>query len=223
MTAMTEELCNLLSQGLEELGLYREKLMPKFSKFFDELALWNPKLGLVEADSEDLVVRHFLDSAAGYQLFRQKLDELRVETEQNALRVADLGTGAGFPGLVLALLAEDDIHFSLDLVEKQQRRCGFLRNVVPLLGLNERVRILQTSYEHLSDRYHILVSRGFRNFNPQQIGLQTSLLLPGGVLFAYKGRRQTIEQEMKEHYSTAKVCRLHVPYLNEERHLVLLP
>ena len=77
------------------------------------LATWNKRMNLVAASTlKDLWRRHMLDSA---QLHRYIPKESRV--------LVDFGSGAGFPGLVLAIMGVPDVH----LVESNQRKCAFLR------------------------------------------------------------------------------------------------
>jgi 16S rRNA (guanine527-N7)-methyltransferase len=85
------------------------------------LARWNKRINLVGASTmADLWRRHILDSA---QMYRYIPEEARV--------LVDFGSGAGFPGLVLAIMGVPDVH----LVESNQRKCAFLR---------EAARVTQT-------------------------------------------------------------------------------
>lgn len=105
------------------LDVSRETL-EKFQAYGALLAKWNRAINLVSPRSlEDLWRRHFLDSAQ----LRRYLPELPA----NAGRVVlDVGAGAGFPGLVLALLGCGLVH----LVEADQRKAEFLREAVRVTG-----------------------------------------------------------------------------------------
>lgn len=89
--------------------------MARLQIYADLLVKWQAKINLVGPDTiPDLWARHMFDSA-----------QLAPFIEQGA-KVADLGSGAGFPGLVLAILRDDlDIH----VVESDQRKCAFMREV----------------------------------------------------------------------------------------------
>ena len=88
----------------------------------------NTRMNLVGASTlDDFWRRHFLDSA--------QLLALAPE----ARRWADLGSGAGFPGLVLAILLKDAPGTEVHLVESMLKKCGFLGEVVRELGLPARV------------------------------------------------------------------------------------
>lgn len=95
-------------------GVSRET-RDRLSLYAELLLRWNNAINLVAAGSlRDLWRRHFLDSA--------QLLPLLVENDGD---VVDLGSGAGFPGLVLAIMGRHAIH----LVERDERKCAFLREV----------------------------------------------------------------------------------------------
>jgi 16S rRNA (guanine527-N7)-methyltransferase len=88
------------------------------------LEKWNRKINLVGRDTlADLWRRHFLDSA-------QLLPLLPAAPEGRARVIADLGSGAGFPGLVLAILGAGEVH----LVESDRKKCAFLREAARVAG-----------------------------------------------------------------------------------------
>ena len=94
------------------------------ARFLELLTAWNANMNLVgPASLPDFWNRHAWDSA---QLLR---------LAPNALTWADLGAGAGFPGLVLAILGKGRPQFHVHLVESMTKRCRFLSEVVSELGL----------------------------------------------------------------------------------------
>ncbi|MCW8916910.1 MAG: 16S rRNA (guanine(527)-N(7))-methyltransferase RsmG [Magnetovibrio sp.] len=116
-----------------ELALDREA-MERLQTYADLLVKWQPKINLVGPDTMgDLWQRHMLDSAQLLPLI------------PNHKKVVDFGSGAGFPGLVLACLNPTlDIH----LIESDQRKCAFLREVKRAAGCivtvhNERIEKLE--------------------------------------------------------------------------------
>lgn len=97
-----------------DIDVSRETLA-QFERYVVLLSKWQKVINLVgESTLEDIVTRHFLDSA---QLIRHIPD--------NGVRLVDMGSGAGFPGMVLALLGVQDVH----LVESDIRKATFLREV----------------------------------------------------------------------------------------------
>lgn len=91
-----------------------DDVLARLTLYADLLVKWQAKINLVGSDTlPDLWSRHMLDSA-----------QLAAFIEPGA-KVADLGSGAGFPGLVLAIMGGADVH----LVESDQKKCAFLREV----------------------------------------------------------------------------------------------
>ncbi|MBY0355505.1 MAG: 16S rRNA (guanine(527)-N(7))-methyltransferase RsmG [Rickettsiales bacterium] len=88
--------------------------------YVSTLLQWNKRINLIaQSTTPDLVKRHVLDSAQIYPL---------IPTQ--AERVIDLGSGAGFPGLILALLSDKEVH----LIESDKRKTVFLQEVARLTG-----------------------------------------------------------------------------------------
>lgn len=223
---MNEFLEKLLVDGMKELGVRTEAILPALKLYFSEILLWNPKLGLIEADEKDIILKHFLDSASALPVFRSVMDDISqdrdISMENRPLSIADLGSGAGLPGIILALVLREEFPVEVHLVEKQQRRCGFLRNVVPILGLDSLVSIHQCNFEQVGRRFDLVTSRAFRNLDGEQIAIQRGLLNDGGRIIAYKGRVATIEKELGEELSKADIIPVKVPGLDSERHIVVV-
>jgi 16S rRNA (guanine527-N7)-methyltransferase len=104
----------LTREEFTKLTNVSRETLERLTAYADLLQRWQSRMNLVAPDSlADLWRRHFLDSA---QLFPHIPE---------AARVADLGSGGGFPGLVLAIIGLEDV----TLIESNQRKCAFLREV----------------------------------------------------------------------------------------------
>ena len=122
-------------------------------------------------------------------------------------QVLDVGSGAGFPGIVIAIARPDlDVH----LAEPMQRRCEWLADVVSALGL-DNVTIHQARAEELrgKGKSDVVTARAVANMS-KLIRLTSKLIAPGGSLVAHKGRRAPLEveeaaAELKRHHLSAKV------------------
>lgn len=102
--------------------------LDRLSAYETLLRKWTPKINLVSASTlDDLWARHFADSA---QL---------LNLAPKAGHWVDLGSGGGFPGLVVAALERDSADLRFTLVEADQRKAAFLRTVIRELGLNANV------------------------------------------------------------------------------------
>ena len=147
----------------------------------DYLALllrWNTRINLVaRADPETLWTRHFLDSA--------QLAPLLPETPGP---LVDLGSGAGFPGLVLALLTGRETH----LVESDRRKCAFLQEAARLLGLTQ-VTIHPTRIEDAPLPPAVILTARALAPLPILCGYAHRLLAPHGTALFPKGRSATEE------------------------------
>ncbi len=122
-------------------------------------------------------------------------------------QVLDIGSGAGFPGIVIAITRPNlDVH----LAEPMQRRCDWLADVVDELGL-DNVTIHQARAEELrgKGKAQVVTSRAVANM-AKLIRLTSKLIAPRGSLVALKGRRAPLEvdeaaTELKRHHLRADI------------------
>ena len=104
--------------------------------------------------------------------------------------VADVGSGAGFPGVVIALMRPD---LEVTLIDPMERRIDWLRDVVGELDL-DNVTLRRARAEEVKDRYDAVTARAVANLS-KLVRLTSPLLRPGGALLALKGRRAQAEVE----------------------------
>lgn len=218
---------DLLARGLDALaaaaddsaaarGLASPDVRASLARYVAQIELFNEALGLVGAkDRDELVVKHILDSLA-------PLAVLSALLPAGVPRVADAGSGAGLPGIPLAI-ALPGANFTL--IERMGRRVGFLENSVAVLGLRN-VDVEQAEVERASPgRFDLVTFRAFRPLEPPMLKALFRLLAPGGVLAAYKAREEKVAAEMEplgalvgswEEIGTP------VPFLDEPRRLVVV-
>ena len=111
-----------------DLNVSRETFS-KLEAFADLVRKWNPKINLVSKNSlDDLWQRHILDSVQVFEL---------AEGEGHWV---DLGSGGGFPGIVVAILNQEAQTFQVTMVESDQRKCAFLRTAIRELSLTALVK-----------------------------------------------------------------------------------
>lgn len=168
-----------LVRGVAALGIpLTDRAISRFQLYIETLLLWRSRLSLTTASTPEEIVRsHILDSLPLYRFI------------EPGMRVADLGSGAGFPGIPLAI-ACDRAHVSL--VESRRRRASFLREVVRTCEL-ANAEVIEERVEQLADRgagpWDIVVSRAvwqLRDF----LVLAERLLTHGGLAIAMKGRKE---------------------------------
>ena len=181
------------------------------ARLLDYLALlerWNQAYNLTAVrDPRAMVARHLLDSLAMHPFVGEG-------------PLADLGTGAGLPGIPLAIALPA---VSVLLVESNGKKARFLREAVRSLGL-VNARVLESRAEAVAEpgAYRAITARALDRL-AGIIAVGGHLLAPGGHLLALKGQRPDEEiAELPRGWSPAGVHRLVVPGLSAERHLVVV-
>ena len=200
----------LLIDGLNKLDIRpQDHQIRMLLCHLKELSVWNKRINLVKASGDDLIVKHVLDSLAGLHL----IEDLKPRS------ILDAGSGAGFPGISLAIFLPD-IQFTL--IDSSTKRAAFMQNVRALIGLancaivNERIEEHSTRYDLVCCRAFMDINTAFKNLSPR--------MAAGGSMLYYKGRRDVLEEEIGvlPNCRVARIDEIQVPYLNEERHLLLL-
>jgi 16S rRNA (guanine527-N7)-methyltransferase len=156
----------------------------------------------------------------GQQVTKHVLDSLSVRPFLRGARIADVGSGAGFPGIPLAIVAPD-LHFAL--IESTGKKCRFLEHVRDTLGL-ANVEVVQARAEAYKPavRFDTVLARAVGPI-ADLVRNAGTLVAGGGRLLAMKGRYPGDELAKKLNgWKVVEVHPLHVPGLDEERHLVEL-
>jgi 16S rRNA (guanine527-N7)-methyltransferase len=196
-----------LERGIDELRLV---LPPDAqSRLLDYLALlerWNGAYNLTAVrDPQEMVTRHLLDSLT-------ILPYLHGDT------LADLGTGPGLPGIVLAIAAPGR---QILLVDSNGKKVRFLREAIRVLKL-EGVRAVQSRVEEVTGQYDCITARAFASL-ADMLRWGGHLLAPAGVWLAMKGKRPDDELPgLPEGFAVRGMHALHVPGLEGERHLLVI-
>ncbi len=197
----------ILDAGLCALGLdaavpavTRERLLA----YLDFLAAWNRHTNLTAVrEPAAMVTRHLLDS-------------LVLLPHLVGTRLADLGSGAGLPGIPLALARPD---LEVTLVDSNGKKARFLRAAVAELGL--RAAVAQTRVEALAGNFDTLTARAFTSL-ANMLRWGGHLLRPDSVWLAQKGRYPADELAALPAGYAARTLPLAVPGLDAQRHLVII-
>ncbi len=163
-----------------ELGVARETVS-RLSTYVDLLRQWNERLNLV-ADSTmpDVWRRHILDSA-------QLVDLIPSESTS----IVDLGSGAGFPGMVLAILLSHRPGTFVHLIEATQKKCLFLEEVAAATAAPVKVHWARAEeVENL--KTHVVTARAVAPLN-RLLGLAYPYFGPGTIGLFLKGKSLTDE------------------------------
>jgi len=210
----TEE---IFKQGLAEIGIeLSDAQLTYFITFLTELKKWNRAYNLTALKKDkDIVIKHFIDSL----LYIKAIPP-------GPLKLADAGTGAGFPGIPLKIIRPD---IELTLIESSRKKATFLRHMVRVLKL-DTVHVLEQRLEQLGNEYEgafdVLVSRAAFSIN-DFIDMAGPYIHNNGQLLISKGPMITEElKELKEKScpgcSVKEVLTYQLPILKAERNLVVL-
>ncbi len=209
---LPSNLTSILDSGLDELGIVVPGLRDRLLDFLDLLVQWNRAYNLTAIrDPAQMAVKHLLDSLSIHALVTQYVGEASM---------ADIGTGAGFPGIPLALA---NPNLSVSLVETAGKKARFLREAVRALAL-EKVRVHASRAEDVpeSGQHAGLAARALAPLD----GILSAgghLLRPGGKLLAMKGRVPEDEiAALPQGWNHLATHRLIVPGLDAERCLVIV-
>ncbi len=203
----------ILREGLSLLGIPDAgRAADLLDGFLRELEKWNPRFGLVKAGGEDLVVKHVLDSLSAWRI---------VEEEARGGTVLDVGSGAGFPGIPLAIALPS---ISFNLLERSAKRAAFLSNCAVLLGL-ANAKVTQADLSLAAGGYDVVTFRAVSSLD-RLLGELERAGVRFRVVIAYKGRAAKVNEELASIAGTgawrAEARRLEVPFLDEERNLVVV-
>ena len=186
-----------------------DRATDRLVRYCDEILLWNRKVNLVRAGERDLVVRHVLDSLAVAPL----VDRFGLTDQDGVL--LDAGSGAGFPGLPLAI-AKPEVNVTL--LDRSSRRCSFMTTVRLLLDLNN-LRVVEDDAAAYEGRHQLIVCRAFVQFD-RAIPILRRLLRPGGTIL-YMSASST-KPDPQPGWSDTEVAlhRLEIPFLDAERSVI---
>jgi 16S rRNA (guanine527-N7)-methyltransferase len=196
-----------LIAGAAQLGIeLGERQAAQLLRLLDELDDWNQRMNLTAIRER------------GAQITKHLLDSLSVQPFLHGERVLDVGTGAGFPGLPLAIV-NPQRHFTL--LDSTAKKLKFIEHAAALLEL-PNVQTVHTRAENFRppERFDIVVSRAVGPIE-QFVKWAGHLCVGGGRLLAMKGRDPATElAKLPSGWKVAAIHRLNVPTLDEERHLV---
>jgi 16S rRNA (guanine527-N7)-methyltransferase len=183
--------------------------------YLQELTRWNAKVNLTgHATQADIINKDFLDSLAAATLIKPDPGLIRPGP---GLRVLDVGTGAGFPGLVLKI---QDPDLAVTLLEPSQKKAAFLHHIIGLLGLSG-VTVLIARVEDLEPGqaapFNLVTTRAV---SPELVLKEASrLLAPGGQVLLFRASPMS---DVPSGYRLLRETSFMLPFTNDPRTLSLL-
>jgi 16S rRNA (guanine527-N7)-methyltransferase len=198
-----------LRRGLLALGVgLSDEQVERLERYLALLEKWNRVYNLTAIREPERMVTHHL------------LDSLAILPHVRGPRVLDVGSGAGLPGIPLALAAPG---LEVTLLDSSHKKAAFLQQAVAELALaNATVVAGRIEAWQTAARFDTIVSRAFADLG-EFASAAARLLAPGGVIAAMKGVHPHDEIErLPAGFRVREVLKLDVPLLDAERHLVLV-
>lgn len=186
----------LMKEACDRVSMeFNEDKYNKFMKYMELLQEWNEKVNLTAITEDEAVVKkHFIDC----------INAFSVEEFKNAKTIIDVGTGAGFPGIPIAIMRDD---VEVTLLDALNKRINFLNIVISELGLKNVTTIHARAEEGSREVYHreaydIATSRAVANMS-----MLSEFCMPyvkiGGHFIPLKG--PSIEEEMEKGKNAVKI------------------
>ena len=204
----------LFIKELKKLNIeITEDQLQKLNKFYELLVEWNKKINLTRiTEKEDVYLKHFYDSLTITKVIN--LNE--VET------LCDMGTGAGFPGVVLKIMYPN---LKITLVDALQKRVNYLNEIIKKLDLKD-IEALHVRGEDLKEKYDVVTSRAVANIE-KLLTYTMHLVNKDGVMIAMKGNiedelTKEVEDKINRKYKIVEINKFILPIENSNRSLVVI-
>ena len=198
----------------KKLGInLTEEQLNKLDQFYNLLIEWNEKINLTRITTkEDVYLKHFYDSLT----LAKVIDLSTKET------LCDVGTGAGFPGIVLKIVYPN---LKITLVDALQKRVNYLNEIIKDLQL-ENIQAIHTRGEDLHDKYDVVTARAVANIE-KLLKYTMHLVNNTGVFVAMKGNIDNeltpeIENKISKKYQILKIEKFELPIENSQRSLIVI-
>ena len=204
----------LFIKELKKLNIeITEDQLQKLNKFYELLVEWNKKINLTRiTEKEDVYLKHFYDSLT----ITKVIDLTKVET------LCDIGTGAGFPGVVLKIMYPN---LKITLVDALQKRVNYLNEIIKELDLKD-IEALHVRGEDLKEKYDVVTSRAVANIE-KLLTYTMHLVNKEGVMIAMKGNiedelTKEVEDKINRKYKIVEINKFILPIENSNRSLVVI-
>ncbi len=195
-----------------KIDLTEEKL-EQLNKFYNLLIEWNNKINLTRIEKEDEVyLKHFYDS----------LTIAKVVNLSEKKTLCDIGTGAGFPGIVLKIVYPN---LKITLIDSLQKRVNYLNEIIKDLGL-DNIEAIHVRGEDYKGQYDVVTSRAVANIE-KLLGYTMHLVSPTGIFVAMKGDIEKeltpdVKKKIEKKYKIEKIEKFLLPKENSNRSLIVI-
>ena len=190
-----------------------EEKLEKLNKFYNLLIEWNKKINLTRIEEEEEVyLKHFYDSLA----IAKAVDLSEIKT------LCDIGTGAGFPGIVLKIFYPN---LKITLIDSLKKRVNYLNEIIKDLGI-DNIEAIHVRGEDYKGQYDVVTSRAVANIE-KLLGYTMHLVSPTGIFIAMKGDIEKeltpdVKKKIEKKYKIEKIEKFLLPKENSNRSLVVI-
>ena len=201
-------------EAVKELGIeLTEDQLNKLNRFYELLKNWNEKMNLTRIiEEEDVYLKHFYDS----------LTIARVVNLKEKETLCDVGTGAGFPGLVIKIVYPN---LKVTLVDSLLKRVKYLNDVIKQLNL-KNVEAIHVRGEDFRGSFDVVTSRAVANIE-KLLDYTMHLVNKNGVFVAMKGNidkeiTPEIKQKIEKKYIIEKIEYFLLPKERSQRSIIVI-
>ena len=205
---------DIFIKEVEKLGIIiTEEKLDKLNKYYELLIEWNEKINLTSITEEkEVYLKHFYDS----------LTLNKVVNLKDVKTLCDVGTGAGFPGIVLKIVFPN---LKVTLIDSLQKRINYLNEIIKLLEL-EDIEAIHIRGEEFKGQFDVVTSRAVANIE-KLVGYTMHLVSKDGVFVAMKGNveeelSKNVEAKLQKKYLIIKREEFLLPIENSKRCLIVM-
>ena len=185
----------------------------QFADYFDMLIEWNQKINLTAIEEPvEVAYKHFVDSAC----------LLRVVPDLKHKTMIDIGTGAGFPGIVLKIIYPN---LKITLIDSLQKRVNYLNIIIKELELKD-IEAIHFRGEDYKGKFDVVTSRAVANIE-KLVNYTMHLLSKNGIFIAMKGNveeelNDQVIEKLSKKYKIENIIKFKLPLENSDRSLVIM-
>ncbi len=201
-------------EELAKIGIKpTEEQLSQLDKFYHLMLEWNEKINLTRITAEkEVYLKHFYDS-----LTLNKVVDLK-----NVNTLCDIGTGAGFPGVVLKIVFPN---LRITLIDSLLKRVNYLNEIIKELKLQD-IEAIHSRGEDYKGEFDVVSSRAVANIE-KLVDYTMHLVSKNGVFVAMKGNidkelTESVAKKLNKKYRIIKIEKFTLPVENSERSLVVI-
>ena len=190
-----------------------EEQLKKLDKFYNLLIEWNEKINLTRiTDKKEVYLKHFYDSLTIAKA-------INLSTQET---LCDVGTGAGFPGIVLKIAYPN---LKITLIDSLQKRVNYLNTVIKELDLKNIVAIHSRGEEY-KEKFDVVTTRAVANIE-KLVNYTMHLVNENGVFIAMKGNideelNDSVIKKINKKYTIVNTQKFLLPVENSNRSLITI-